>query len=143
MLLKIQTLFNHLLLIILTKFFYIMTTIVNAPETTVEEQQGATQVAPTLPTDIFVSFDNEAVKTQNAAAQFNVFETIKLVNDVKSKINVLHESLKQRSNIYIFGAGGTTSWFLPKLLKIYNDAFNKVSDLRYDLNIVLIDADIV
>ena len=118
-----------------------MTTIVNAPETTVEEQQGATQVAPTLPTDIFVSFDDEAVKTQNAAAQFNVFETIKLVNDVKSKINVLHESLKQRSNIYIFGAGGTTSWFLPKLLKIYNDAFNKVSDLRYDLNIVLIDAD--
>ncbi len=44
---------------------------------------------------------------------------------------------------YIFGAGGTTSWFLPKLLKIYNDAFNKVPDLRYDLNIVLIDADIV
>lgn len=107
------------------------------------EQEGATIVAPTVPTDIYLTFDNEAEKTLKAKDATNVFQQIALVNKVKEKVNVLHESLKKKSNIYIFGAGGTTSWFLPKLLKIYNDAFNKVPELRYDLNIVLIDADIV
>lgn len=100
-----------------------------------------TEKSVSLPDNIYQTFLNESEKTEQAKNSLSFLETIKIVNNVKQKVNVLHESLKKKSNIFIFGAGGTTSWFLPKLLKIYNDAFLKVPELRYDLNIVLIDAD--
>ena len=107
------------------------------PEETLENQQ------PDVPKDIYLEFPNESAKTQNVKDNFDFLKLAQLLTKVKGDINVLHESLKKKSNVYIFGAGGTTSWFLPKLLKIYNDAFNKVPALRYNLNIVLLDADIV
>lgn len=55
--------------------------------------------------------------------------------------NMLRDTLSQKSRVVMFGAGGTASWFLPKLLKIYNDAFTKCPDLKYDLEIVIIDGD--
>lgn len=109
------------------------TTIIDAPVT----QTNSTSI----PKDIYLEFKDEAAKTQQATDTFDFFKLSQLVSKVKDQGNILHESLKKKSNIYIFGAGGTTSWFLPKLLKIYNDAFNKVPGLRYDLNIVLLDAD--
>lgn len=99
--------------------------------------------APVIPNDIYLSYPNEAEKTQRAKESLGFLKQTALLNDVKKDVNVLHESLKKKSTVFIFGAGGTTSWFLPKLLKIYNDAFNKVPELRYRLNIVLIDNDIV
>lgn len=116
------------------------TTFVDAAQVPEEE---ATKVAPSIPSDIYLTFDKEAEKTQQANEAFNIFQTLALINKVKEKVNILHENLSKKSNIFIFGAGGTTSWFLPKLLKIYNDAFNKVPNLRYDLNIILLDHDIV
>lgn len=113
------------------------TNIVNAPEA----QETKTEVK--IPTDIYLSYLNESEKTQRVKDNFNFLQMAQLITKVKSEVNVLHESLKKKSNVFIFGAGGTTSWFLPKLLKIYNDAFNKVPALRYDLNIILIDNDIV
>lgn len=111
--------------------------IINAPEA------SETKTEVKVPTDIYLTFLNEAEKTQRVKDNFNFFQMASLLTKVKSEVNVLHESLKKQSNVFIFGAGGTTSWFLPKLLKIYNDAFNKVPALRYDLNIILIDQDVV
>lgn len=96
-----------------------------------------------IPTEAYVCLPDEAAKNQRAKETFDFFKIAGFVNKVKEDVNILHESLKKKSNVVIFGAGGTTSWFLPKLLKIYNDAFNKVPTLRYDLNIILIDGDIV
>lgn len=124
-----------------------MTFIVDAPagnEQAVVGTEGASQVdALGIPTDIYAFYENEATKTANAKENIDIFKQISLLNTLKSKVNILHEMLSRKSNVYIFGAGGTTSWFLPKLLKIFNDAFNKVPSLRYDLNIILIDNDIV
>ncbi len=94
-----------------------------------------------VPSNIYQVFRNEHLVTQQISEQLNVFKTGKLLSTIKEKINPLHFQLKKKSKVFIFGAGGTTSWFLPKLLKIYNDAFNKVPGLRYDLEIVLIDQD--
>lgn len=44
--------------------------------------------------------------------------------------------------LFIFGAGGTTSWILPKLLKIYNDLLHKRSH-NFKVEIILVDGDIV
>jgi hypothetical protein len=46
------------------------------------------------------------------------------------------------NKIFIFGAGGTTSWFLPKLLKIYNDLLYKRNN-SFNIEIILIDKDVV
>lgn len=96
---------------------------------------------PNIPNDIFQRFERESVITDAITNNMNIFQINSVVNKVKEKFNPLHENLKNKSKIFIFGAGGTTSWFLPKLLKIYNDAFHKVPNLRYDLNIVLVDHD--
>lgn len=55
--------------------------------------------------------------------------------------NVLKDVLHRKSRVIMFGAGGTASWFLPKLLKIYNDAFTKCPEQAYDLEIVVMDHD--
>lgn len=94
-----------------------------------------------IPSNIYPRFTNEDKITEAINENFNIFQINSLINTVKSNINPLHISLEKKSKVFIFGAGGTTSWFLPKLLKIYNDAFNKVPTLRYDLQIVLIDLD--
>lgn len=57
--------------------------------------------------------------------------------------NLLRSTLQKKSRVVMFGAGGTASWFLPKLLKIYNDAFTKCPDLAYDLEIAIIDGDVI
>lgn len=46
-------------------------------------------------------------------------------------------ALRNVNDIYIFGAGGTTSWFLPKLLKVCNHYPDAV------FNIILMDGDVV
>lgn len=112
-------------------------------EAVANQEEVAKVTSPEIPTDIYLSFDQEQEKTTKVDETLNIFQILELINKVKEKVNILHENLSKKSNIFIFGAGGTTSWFLPKLLKIYNDAFNKVPNLRYDLNIVLIDNDIV
>lgn len=56
---------------------------------------------------------------------------------------VLGNVLKRKSRVVMFGAGGTASWFLPKLLKIYNDAFHKRQDLAYELEIIVVDRDFI
>ena len=96
---------------------------------------------PKIPTNIYLQQANEAEHTALLNENFNIFQISSMMNTLKDAINPLHQMLKQKSKVFIFGAGGTTSWFLPKLLKIYNDAFHKVPSLRYDLQIVLIDAD--
>ena len=57
--------------------------------------------------------------------------------------DLLRTTLRKKSRVVMFGAGGTASWFLPKLLKIYNDAFTKCPDLAYDLEIVILDGDTI
>ena len=101
------------------------------------------KIAPVIPNNIYPFFEQEREKTEAAKAALGFLKITSLLNQVKKDVNILHESLDKKSTVYIFGAGGTTSWFLPKLLKIYNDAFNKVPEKRYRLNIVLIDADVV
>lgn len=54
---------------------------------------------------------------------------------------VLEDTLAAKPRVVMFGAGGTASWFLPKLLKIFNDAFTKRPDLAYELEILVIDGD--
>lgn len=54
---------------------------------------------------------------------------------------MLTDILGKKSRVVIFGAGGTASWFLPKLLKIYNDAFTKAPSLAYALEIIIVDGD--
>ena len=53
----------------------------------------------------------------------------------KSTIKPLDENII--NNIFIFGAGGTASWFLPKLLKVCNHY------PKSGFNIVLLDGDVV
>lgn len=108
--------------------------------------QPVTEAAPkqpSVPNNIYLKFENEETITQSISENLNMFQINKLLSLVKSTCNPMHEALKKKSKVFIFGAGGTTSWFLPKLLKIYNDAFHKVPNLRYELQIVLIDQDIV
>ena len=95
-----------------------------------------------IPENSFVKA-NEDHFLKEVASNFNFFQLNSLIKSVRELANPLHLNLKKKSRVFIFGAGGTTSWFLPKLLKIYNDAFHKVPSLRYPLEIVLIDADIV
>lgn len=73
---------------------------------------------------------------------FNILELGSLLNSIKKETNLLQFNLSNRKNVVIFGAGGTTSWFLPKLLKLYNDAFHKQPNFVFNLNIVLVDGDI-
>ena len=94
-----------------------------------------------IPNNIYLRFNEEEQITQAVNENLNIFQINSLINTVKASVNPLHLALQKKSKVFIFGAGGTTSWFLPKLLKIYNDAFNKVLTLRYDLQIVLIDLD--
>lgn len=95
-----------------------------------------------IPSDIFLHYDEEEV-VKKIDAKFNMLKLFSFIKNVKEVSNPLHFNLRKQSKVFIFGGGGTTSWFLPKLLKIYNDAFNKVPSLAYDLEIVVIDADIV
>ena len=95
-----------------------------------------------IPNDIFLRYDEESV-IKKIDEKFNTFKFLNLIKRVKESVNPLHFNLRKQSKIFIFGAGGTTSWFLPKLLKIYNDAFHKVPSLAYNLEIVLIDADLL
>ena len=111
---------------------------VSSPEV---QEELKTKEPPKIPNNIYLQQPNEAERTVLLNENFNIFQISGMVNTLKSAVNPLHHMLKQKSKVFIFGAGGTTSWFLPKLLKIYNDAFHKVPSLRYDLQIVLIDAD--
>lgn len=86
---------------------------------------------------------NESEITQNVSNNINVFDIIKIKKCITDNFSVTQHFLKRKSNIFIFGAGGTTSWFLPKLLKIYNDAFSKNPALKYPLEIVLVDEDVI
>lgn len=104
--------------------------------------QEETMEALQIPSDIFLHYD-EAEKVQKIDSEFNTFQLLALIRSVKELVNPLHFNLEKKSKVFIFGGGGTTSWFLPKLLKIYNDAFNKVPSLAYKLEIVIIDADII
>ncbi len=61
----------------------------------------------------------------------NILEFYKNFNTSEYKV------LQDNNNIYIFGAGGTASWFIPKLLKVCNHYPNKA------FNIILIDGDVV
>lgn len=97
--------------------------------------------APVIPDNIYLRFNEEEQITQTINENLNIFQINSLINTVKASVNPLHLALQKKSKVFIFGAGGTTSWFLPKLLKIYNDAFHKVPNLRYDLQIILIDQD--
>lgn len=92
--------------------------------------------------EISKRLDEDKVSTL-LASKFDIFKLTQIQSTIKKYYNVLHQHLQSQGKIFIFGAGGTTSWFLPKLLKIYNDAFHKVPNLKYDLEIVLIDADVV
>lgn len=86
---------------------------------------------------------NEDGITTSLEENYSTLDLIKILTEIKSNFSILASNLQKRSKIFIFGAGGTTSWFLPKLLKIYNDAFNKLPESRYNLEIILIDKDIV
>lgn len=86
--------------------------------------------------------DTNAV-SQAVNEKFTAFQQIRFLNNLKKLIDVPAFHLKNKPRMFIFGAGGTTGWFLPKVLKIFNDIFNKRPDLRYNFEIVLIDADIV
>ncbi len=116
----------------------VATASVSSPEV---QEELKTKEPPKIPNNIYLQQPNEAERTVLLNENFNIFQISGMVNTLKSAVNPLHHMLKQKSKVFIFGAGGTTSWFLPKLLKIYNDAFHKVPSLRYDLQIVLIDAD--
>ena len=116
----------------------VATASVSSPEV---QEELKTKEPPKIPNNIYLQQPNEAERTVLLNENFNIFQISGMVNTLKSTVNPLHHMLKQKSKVFIFGAGGTTSWFLPKLLKIYNDAFHKVPSLRYDLQIVLIDAD--
>lgn len=85
-------------------------------------------------------YSNEQKITQKVL-DLDLFQVLSTIKTLKKYYSPVKTFLERKSNIYIFGAGGTTSWFLPKLLKIYNDAFNKNPSLAYPLNIVLIDGD--
>ena len=61
----------------------------------------------------------------------NILEFYKNFNTSEYKV------LQDNNTIYIFGAGGTASWFIPKLLKVCNHYPNKA------FNIILIDGDVV
>lgn len=84
---------------------------------------------------------NEAECTQAIQESYNTMQIIKIKNIITSNMSVTQNFLKPKPNIFIFGAGGTTSWFLPKLLKLFNDAFYKNPGAAYPLEIVLIDKD--
>lgn len=111
--------------------------------TSTEMAAGVSAAVPAFNPNIFVNRPNEIQIQEQIASSFSVFDLLPLIKNVKSTVNITHETLKKKSNVFIFGAGGTTSWFLPKILKIYNDLFHKVPSLKYNINIVLIDADIV
>ena len=108
-------------------------------ENTVAVETETEDSTKKVPSNIYQVFKNEDLVTQQINEKLNVFKAGKLLSTIKEKINPLHFQLKKKSKVFIFGAGGTTSWFLPKLLKIYNDAFNIVTGLLYDLEFVLID----
>ena len=93
--------------------------------------------------DTFTHLVDEDKITGEIASKFNILQLNKMIMLYKANQNILGENLRLKSKVFIFGAGGTTSWFLPKLLKIYNDAFHKSPSDRYPLEIVLMDQDIV
>ncbi len=84
---------------------------------------------------------NEEQIAEQVAAQTDFLGMLQLRKELSGSL--LENTLKRRSRVVMFGAGGTASWFLPKLLKIYNDAFTKRPDLAYELEILILDGDTV
>lgn len=94
-----------------------------------------------LPTSLKYVFQDEEKLYNDISASsdpFSLLEARQLVSE-----DILQNVLKKRSRVIMFGAGGTASWFLPKLLKIYNDAFYKLPDLKYELEIIILDNDVI
>jgi len=84
-------------------------------------------------------YEDETKLQADATASVGFVEMIQLRSAVSK--NLLKDVLNRKSRVVMFGAGGTASWFLPKLLKIYNDAFTKCPEQAYDLEIVIMDHD--
>lgn len=84
-------------------------------------------------------YEDETKLQADATREVGFVEMIQLRSTISK--NLLKDVLNRKSRVVMFGAGGTASWFLPKLLKIYNDAFTKCPDKAYDLEIVIMDHD--
>lgn len=70
--------------------------------------------------------------------------TDRVINNIESSINHLGmkgKRIKFPSDIIVVGAGGTGSWFAPKLTKIINDAIMKGLLAYSNINVVYIDGD--
>jgi len=68
------------------------------------------------------------------------------INKSLSHMSIKGKSVEFPHNIIIMGAGGTSSWFAPKLTKIINDAFSKnliSNDGSTKFNIVYVDGDVI
>ncbi len=85
--------------------------------------------------DIFLKKNKLKKETQNYSPK-NYKEKI-VLRQFADSVN-LQKILTKNTNIYIIGAGGTTSWFLPKLIKILNIFSHEKS-----FNILIVDGDIV
>lgn len=84
---------------------------------------------------------DEVVKTEETLSTLDFMDVLSARTLLSGTF--LRNILECKSRIVMFGAGGTASWFLPKLLKIYNDAFFKCPDKVYPLEIIIIDGDVI
>ena len=71
--------------------------------------------------------NNPKIKEYNQTINesYTTLDILRVSSSIKEKLDILSYNLKHKKNIFIFGAGGTTSWFLPKLLKLYVSSFLK------------------
>lgn len=98
-------------------------------------QDNFKQLLDAASSDIF--FKKNKLKKQTEKYSPKSYKEKVLLGQVAKSFN-LQKILKESTNIYIIGAGGTTSWFLPKLIKILNIFSNQKS-----FNILIIDGDVV
>lgn len=65
-------------------------------------------------------------------------------NNIMLASQISHEPISPPSAIIVFGCGGTGSWFIPKMIKVVNDAINKRDAIKKCLkHIILVDGDTV
>lgn len=98
-------------------------------------QDNFKKVLDASTSDIFLKKNKLKKETQNYSPK-NYKEKI-VLRQFADSVN-LQKILTKNTNIYIIGAGGTTSWFLPKLIKILNIFSHEKS-----FNILIVDGDIV
>lgn len=78
---------------------------IKSTESVEEEAVQSASTPPVVPNNIYLKHPNEEEITDRINSNLNVFQINQLLTLVKNSCSPLHEALKLKSKVFIFGAG--------------------------------------